>query len=128
MESLENEIQKLKKSIDHSGLSYETIANATQGYSPEYILRILRSGIKKPGRRAIVAIEESFRSLNDTREKLPERNTRGPMLSKETVISILQYQDSDQWDKDITKWKSLGISCFEARLLAILKHMNNSIL
>jgi len=128
MDDLEYKIQELKKRIDHSGLSYDAIAHSTHGYSPEYILRILRSGIKNPGKRAINAIEESLNTLVKTKENLPERNTRGPILGRDIVIAILQYQDSEQWDSDVAKWRSLGVSCFEARLLAILMHMNKSIL
>lgn len=128
MSDLDDKIQGLKKLIDDSGLSYEAVAHSTQGYSAEYILRILRRGIKNPGMRAINAIEESFSSLQKAKDGLPERNSRAPMLSRETAIAILEYQESDKWEKDVHRWKTHGLSCFEAKLLAVLMHMNKSIL
>lgn len=128
MSDLDDKIQGLKKRIDDSGLSYEAVANSTRGYSSEYILRILRSSIKKPGMRAINAIEESFNNLSKAKNDLPERSSHAPMLSRETAIAILEYQESDKWEKDVLRWQAQGLSCFEAKLLAILMHMNNSIL
>ena len=128
MSNLTDRTQGLKKQIDDSGFSYEAIAHATRGYSAEYILRILRRGIKNPGMRSVNAIEESFNELQKAKNGLPERNSRAPMLSRETAIAILEYQESDKWEKDVHRWKAQGVSCFEAKLLAMLMHMNQSIL
>jgi hypothetical protein len=126
--SPEDKMELARQFLREHNISNEALAANVSTYSQTYILKVLRRGIKDPSDRVANVILEAAKQIAGEKSQLPKRVSHMPKVSRETVMEILHYLDSNKSVTDIATWQSGGMSLFEAKLTAVLMHMNKSIL
>lgn len=127
----------IKTKAKAHGVELEQIAAAVNGYSQTYLLKVLRNGIKSPSSRVLSVIEEALaeivaannQGVSDGREEPASyKESTTARITRKDVVEIIKYQDSDKWPADVDKFSAAGLSQFEAKVVAMLVHMNHSVL
>lgn len=126
--SPESKMEMARQFILENNISNEALAANVKGYSMVYVLKVLRHGIKDPSDRIAMAILEAAKQMVVEKNQLPKRTSHMPKVSRETVLEILHYLDSPKASSDIATWQGGGMSLLEAKLTAVLMHMNKSVL